>query len=319
MDLGDVSTLINESVDNVVASGFNEVVMKNVGTGVSDASDIEVTVEPVNDSVTALATDVSVTLGATSSMDEVVSEINAQLGTYLTASINDDGKLALSNDTGAKISVKDISTGGEATGLGTDSATATEFDGFLKLESTDGSDVRVEKAFTSSNIGTDADLKALGFREIGTDNSSEDANQIQGKALTAAQATSALAAGDLEINGVDVYDAAIATDSIDGKLDAINAKSSETGVTASAYFEQVFDASTAVGTAAASDVISVNGVALAAIDGGDGTVSTADLVSAFNTAAPSTGITAEQAGDNIKLSGSLTSVTIKCYHLPAQL
>jgi flagellin len=305
MDLSDVATLINDSVDNVEASAFNEVTMQHVGTGISTAGQIVVDVVPVNSSTTALGTTVTATLGATASLQEVADEINAQLGSYVTASINADGKLTLRNDTGASIEITDTSTGNAATGVGS-SEDGVAFAGFLKLTSTDGSDVRVEKAFTSSNIGTDADLATLGFRENGEDNSPENANQIQGVALT--DTTTAWGSGDIKINGVDVYDADIATTSFDGKLNAINAKSSETGVVASAYFEKLVDISAAVGTDASSDGdYTINGVAITALDA---TVTAAEILAAINDVKSSTGITAELAGDYIKLSGNVSSVTL---------
>lgn len=310
MDLRDVSDLINASVDNVTATAFNDVVMEHVGTGISTSGQIVIDIVPVNDSVTALGTTVTATLGATTGMQDVVDEINAQLGSYVTASITSDGKLRLQNDTGASIEVTDTSTNNAATGVGTGTpGDGSAFAGYLKLTSTDGSDVRVEKAFASSNIGTDADLAKLGFREVGQDDSPENKNQILGIALAdTTHVAQAWASGDIKINGVDVYDADIATTTFEGKLNAINAKSSETGVIASAYLEKVIDVSSAVGTDGSSDTgYSINGVTIAALDA---TVTAAEIVTAINTVTSSTGITATQAGDNIKLQGNVTSITL---------
>ena len=98
------------------------------------------------------------------------------------ASMNDEGKLVLSNDTGATIQVVDDSAtdgtydGGsgfygedsfdpDPTNVGSDVLTTKfSFGGFLKLESTDGSVVRIEAGNAGlASPGTNMDLAALGF------------------------------------------------------------------------------------------------------------------------------------------------------------
>ena len=105
-------------------------------------------------------------------MEELVANINAEAGMRaVQASMNDDGKLVLSNDTGATIQVRrrwrqphvtydggsgfygvDSDFDPDPTNVGADVLTTKHsFGGFLKLESTDGSVVRVLRA---GNAGT---------------------------------------------------------------------------------------------------------------------------------------------------------------------
>ena len=67
---------------------------------------------------------------------------------------------------------------------------------------------------------------------------------LQGDNMAAADVTTAFNAGDLKINGVDVFNDELTTTTFAGKLDAINAVKDQTGVSASAYFEYFYDAST---------------------------------------------------------------------------
>ena len=51
-------------------------------------------------------------ISASSSMDELVANINAETGGVVQASVNSDGKLTLSNTTGATINVQDTGATG---------------------------------------------------------------------------------------------------------------------------------------------------------------------------------------------------------------
>ena len=75
--------------------------------------------------------------------------------------------------------------------------------------------------------------------------------------LTEAGAKAALNQGDLFINGVEIFDEDITVSSFTDKLSLINSKSAETGVTASAFFEQTFTIDT--NNLTVEDVYEING------------------------------------------------------------
>jgi flagellin len=301
-DLEDIIDNINQNVDNVTASGFNVVVAKQIGTGVTTDGQFDLV-------VTALGASASTTysISASEDMAELVANINNEAGGVVQASLTDDGKLMLSNTTGASITVVD----GSATATTYDGgsgflAESTAYTGFLKLESDDGSPVRVDKGST----GTLADLAVLGFRPTTSDFASgADAYTVTGAALTSAGVTGSWGASDIKINGVAIYDSGIDTDSFDGKLNAINNFSDETGVVASAYYDTTTTVTAGDLTNGLADV-TINGTSITAVASG-GTV--ADFASAINDITTETGITAEVVNDGnaIRLTGSnVTSITL---------
>ena len=100
---------INDNVDNVTASGFNVVTAKNAGNGVVAAGEFVIkTLEQGQ----AAASPTTFTISVSSNMAELVSNINKETGGVVAASLNSDGKLVLSNDTGAAIHVHDNSASG---------------------------------------------------------------------------------------------------------------------------------------------------------------------------------------------------------------
>ena len=142
--------------------------MKDVGTGVATKNQIMVSVQNVGTG--AASTDVQFQSfmidEASASLAELAALINIKTEGRVTATVNSDGKLQLDNSTGAGISVKDLSTNAVATGLGsganidesqasasnaytpstTDSTNdARTFYGMLRLETTDGSPITIEK------------------------------------------------------------------------------------------------------------------------------------------------------------------------------
>jgi len=192
----------------------------------------------------------------------------------------------LRNDTGASIVIDDDSaSGGTAYDGGSGFVgTATTYQGFIRLEATDGAPVRV----TRGTAGTVADLTVLGFMETTSDwNVGDDAYTVTGKSLTTAGVTTAWGASDITINGVAIYDENYLTTSFTGKLDAINRFSGDTGVVASAYFDENFT----YAAVANNDGVYINGVATAATT----TSQTAgDFVGLVNAITARTGITAEK-------------------------
>lgn len=291
-DMEVILKAINENVDNVKATGFNVAGAKQIGNGVTAAGTFKIEVAELG---VPNADKTVYKISASNSMDELVSNINREAGSVIKAELNSDGKLQLSNQTGATIIVTDGSTGQGSGFL----AGPTTFNGFVKLESTDGSSVRVERGNLGlTNFGSDADLAAIGFRET-TRQSLGDAYTTTGKQLTTPDA--AWARTDIKINGVAIYDENIQTTSFQGKLDTINSLSGQTGVTASAYFEQTFDTTTTFSAVAggldATDKIVVNGKAVAI------GANLTDLVKNINDVSADTGIKAKANGANLVLSG----------------
>ena len=303
-DMEDIVVNINSNVDNVTASAFNTVVMQNVGTGVLAAGELTIQVRALGASATTTAT-----ISAANSMAELVVNINNEMGSLMRASLNDQGKLVLENDTGAAVVITDSSTGGGGTGIG--GVAATTFTGFLKLESSDGSPVRITRGnMGMSSPGTLADLAVLGYREITTEPTDENYT-VTGLALTSAGVAGAWDRSDLTINGVAIYDEDVATTSFAGKLNAINNFTSETGVFATAQFDQSF-------SIPASGFVSGNAVALNGV-----TIDTGASVTAFatniNAKTAEHGLVATVNGDNLILSGSNVQKATIDYIDPASM
>ena len=294
-DMELVLAAINNNVDNVEATAFNVVVAKLVGNGVTTAGQFDITVSEMG-----VGTATTFNISASNSLQELADNINAETGGVVAATINDDGKLVLSNETGAAITVQDASTGGsgfDAAAMGA----AVTFNGFMKLTSLDGSNIQVERGNLGlSSPGVAADLTALGFNQ--TERTTlDDAYTVTGIALT--NSTTAWGKGDLTINGVEIYDSNIDTDSVGGRLAAINAFSDQTGVTASAYYEHTFDLSEAFSGADNTDYQTEDEIVINGITHAYG-ATLANMASNINANTSSHGITATINGTNMVLSGS---------------
>jgi flagellin len=150
-------------------------------------------------------------VGASGSMEELVDNINRDVA-GVTATLNSDGGITLSNDTGKDIVIANDTN----TGLSADT-----YKGYLAL--TDDNNEAIEITET-----TGGDLSVWGF------NTSSGSGNVTGGTVT----SNALAASDLLINGVDV--GAVTGTSAGDKAAAINAISDQTGVTASAVTSQAF-------------------------------------------------------------------------------
>jgi flagellin len=299
-DLGDVINNINSNIDNVTASGFNAVVAKHAGTGITTDGQFEIVVQALDaDTATTYA------ISASNNMAELVANINAEAGSVVQASVNDEGKLVLSNNTGATITVEDASAAaGTYDGASGFSVSPESFKGFLKLESDDGNPVRIDRG----SKGTVADLASLGFRPTTTDiGRVNDAYTVTGDVLTSAGVTTAWGTSDIKINGTNIYSSEIDTNSFEGKLNAINNFSAETGVIASAYIDISVAVTSAQLSAKAGESFSLNGVVIDTFAAGD-TVD--DFVTAINTKTNQTGLTAEKTDTGIRLTGAnIQSVT----------
>ena len=325
-DMEAVLNAINNNVDNVEASAFNVVVAKNKGNGVIADGDLRIRVAELG-----VGTATTYEISASSSVEEMVKNINNETGGVVVASLNDEGKLVLSNSTGATIKVEDNGATAGAYDGGSGffgdsnfSESETSFAGFVKLTSLDGTPVRIEQgnmALSSAGaIGAGAagetDLEVLGFRETAggvtlDDVRLDDAYSVTGKRLTATGAATGWGKGDLVINGVEIYDANVLTNTAQKKVEAINNFSAETGVTASLTHRLVFDLSAKYSTTTASEHVMINGKAA------DKGASIAVLVTNINAVTADTGVTAEAKGGNLILHASGISQIIIAEELAA--
>ena len=314
-DLADLINNINQNVDNVTASAFNVVVAKQVGDGVTTDGQVNIKVKALGAS-----TATTYAISASSTLEELAANINREAGAQVQASINEDGKLVLSNTTGATISISDTTeTSGHETGSGfsgqATAATFTDYAGFLKLDSDDGNPIRIERGNLDAVAPGDLDdLAAIGFREVTSEvSNSLDAYTLTGKALTTAGVTGSWGETDLTINGVQIYDKDIATTSFQGKLDAINNFSNETGVIAYAYLDTTLTFSAGnFGSITAGNAGGYTGANVLAFNGTNvytsgANKSMADLVTSINAMTSATGITAVADGYNLRLTGSNVS------------
>ena len=250
LDINDVTTAINNSRAGVTASAFNEVTAANPGSGIIASTG--------SFSILVTATDTgaqsTIKVTNTNSLQEVADKINAQGGaSTVQARINDEGKLVLFNSSGANMTVTD-STNANAT-VGMQQAvgfkTADKFRGMLKLESNTDNPVAIGVQGKLANSGTVTDdtantaLRTLGLVQIkavrsGTvDTASttsnltstealKDAYTYQGASITSS--TTQWIAGEVKINGVDIYRSGQDTNTTAKKVNLINSFADQTGV-----------------------------------------------------------------------------------------
>ena len=306
---------INTNISGVTASGFNTITATTVGDGVLTGGDsFDITVHAID-----AGADVTYSVTDTANLKEMVAAINEKTGGAVAAAINDDGKLTLSNATGAAMTITDDTTSDTASG-----GLNGVYQGALSLTSDDGSAVTVTKGVN----GTDTDLESLGFREIAA------AGEMKGEGLDSSEQSTALAVNDLKINGVTIE----ATNATDGhtlakKVSNINDVTDQTGVTATVVAEKSFNTdltqsfSTATATAALSSanitaLTSYSGTNFLTVNGTDitaavsGVTDAESLAVALNTLTGTTGVTAsvnsngylELVGDGpITLTGNGTA------------
>lgn len=179
-------------------------------------------------------------------LSDLVTEIN-QAASGVTASLNSDDTITLSNTTG-----NDIVIGGNAP---TDAGfTAATYLGYLKLENVDKSFVKIE-AMTkangySANTGNLDDVNRLGFNEV--DSSTVIVSDlVSTNALTTSH--------DIKINDVAIGTSTSSTAA--AKAVAINAVSSSTNVTASGSNLVTFSINFSEASSAGTN-ISINGNAI---------------------------------------------------------
>jgi len=193
----DIAKAINlkTAETGVTASAYN----------VIQGSDESTTVTGVTNGMTIqVGTNSAVELGATSSMDSLVETINRDVS-GVTASLGDNGELIMTNDTGEDI----IVGGGQGASTGVTDGTYT---GYVALDSADDKAISVTGTATAN----------AGFTVA------NGADAITGGVATTANITEA---DELQINGVDIGPATLATDA--DVIAHVNSYSDQTGVTIS--------------------------------------------------------------------------------------
>ena len=208
----EIQRIINQQTAStgVVADAYNVVEGKSGSDITGITAGLEITV----------GTNVTVTLGATSSMANLAETINRDIP-GLTATVGDDGQIILNNDTG-----KSITVDGELGASGLEGSPTT-YQGYLGLTSQTGEPIDIDVG-----EGAATDVKAFGFLI-------SNGNAVTGEAPTVGAIDEA---DELTINGVEIISTGTA---IGDQLTTINKMSDETGVTAtlsSAGTELIFTA-----------------------------------------------------------------------------
>jgi flagellin len=250
LDINDIVTAVNNSRTGVVASAFNEATAAYAGSGIIGSTGSFSILVSANDT----GAQISVKVTNTNSLQEVVEKINAQGGAAtVQARINDEGKLVLFNNSGASFKVTD-ETNANAT-IGMQQAMGFKsldfFRGMLKLESETDNPVSIEVQGKLANAGAVTDntantaLRTLGLVQIkavrsgNVDTASttssitstevlKDAYTYEGAAITTS--TTEWIAGEIKINGVDIYRSGQDTNTTAKKVNLINSFADETGV-----------------------------------------------------------------------------------------
>lgn len=284
--LSDLVDNINTNVRGVTASTAVEMTASSVGTGVLDEDGSTITVRKTD------GTSFTFNVANTNSLQEFADKVSTESGGQVSASIGSDGKISLSAQNVASLSVD--AAGQTALGVGSTAQNAQ-----IILTSDDGSEISVERGAT----GTLSDLNNYGFRET------QSGGVIESVGLSANSngANEELAVGELTINGVQIDNKD--TDSLQGKIDAINAASSETGVTAMAYSTMTIDMSGFLASAAGTtSELVINGVNVDLNLANS--ASTEDVVEAFNNHSDTTGVSARMLGTQIVLESDQGAINI---------
>ncbi len=250
--LQDIIDDVNNNITGVSASGFNVLEAGTVGTGVLAADEV-LTISVFNANGTnADQQETQFTFSSTTSLADLVSDINSNTGGLVDASINDNGRLVLTNDTGAAMGLSlndgagdtvtltsvlglsntDVTDQGGSVGAATEFVAGAQYavlkTGSFALTSDDGSDISI----TKGPAGTDTDLANLGFRET-------TSSSVQGAGLSTTNQDLDIAAGDVVINGVSIA-ATSGSDSLQAKIDNINDVTDQTNVVATASAQQSY-------------------------------------------------------------------------------
>ncbi len=298
---------INDNVLGVDATGYTSLEGQGVGDGVlENGNKLQITLVAADGSGNNVFN-----ITDTKDLPSLVAKINAVTGGAVSADLDDNGRLVMSNNSGSTMMVKGVDATGSSNAAGELIERATGFDTFdgavartdaaygqIILTSEHGDPITVARGAT----GTLEDLQNLGFRE------SDKAGVVKGVGLSSAGAAQAWRVGDLVLNGTIIDNKN--TDSLQGKVNAINNQSKETGVVAHAFASLSIDLSMGDLALASTgtDNIVLNGVS---IDLGLASGATAsDLVNGFNANSNLTGVTAKLSGTRIMLESDQGSIIV---------
>ena len=278
--------LINKNVLGINASTYAQATATGAGTGVLESGQIfEIAITKLDGSQT------TVQVTNTQNLDELVVKINTESGGLLNASVDENSKLSIAGIKVASFTITDGSLPADSAG----GDIAGTYAGRLVLESEHGDPITI----TRGSTGDLAQLDALGFRE------NTNPGRIEGIGIETPDA--AWNVGDLSINGVIISNKN--TDSLAGKIAAINASQEDTGVTADAFVSATLDFSTS-DISTITGTFELNGVVID-MDAPAAVTSVADIVARFNANTDATGISASLLGTRVVLEGAASSVTFR--------
>lgn len=299
---------INDNVLGVDASGYTSLTAQTVGDGVlENGNKLRITVVSADGSGNNVFN-----ITDTDGMASLINKINTVTGGVVNADLDDNGQLSITNDNGSTILVNGVDSTDTETALaaeiveratGFDSYDGTTFqtdsaEGQIILTSEHGDPITVSRGST----GTLEDLQNLGFREV------SEAGVVKGVGIGSSGAASSWNVGDLIINGVVITNND--TNSLQGKVNAVNSHSLDTGVVARPFSSLEIDISTAdlALVSSTNSAIVING---AFVDLGLNTGSTSsDIVDAFNGNTDITGVTASLSGTRIILESDQGAIVI---------
>ncbi|HTF97335.1 MAG TPA: flagellin [Cellvibrio sp.] len=268
---------IDKNVLGVNASTYAQATGTGVGDGVLENGDVfSVTITKLDGSTSVIE------VTNTQNLQELADKLNEESGGLLNASVTDDSKLSLSALNVQGLTIADLSNAG--------GTIAGAYNGRLVLESEHGDPITI----TRGSTGTLGQLDQLGFRE------NTNAGQIEGVSITTPAAPWNV--GDLTINGIVISNKD--TDSLAGKVAAINAASEDTGVSAESFVSTTLDFSGVDLTQITSDLL-VNGQV---VDLTPAPTTISAVVDAFNAAQDRTGVSATLLGTRVVLEGNAAAI-----------
>lgn len=199
---------INDNVSGVTVDAVLEVTASADGSGIIRGDSVLNLQAVMMDGTTQ---DFDIT--DVGSLEELAEKINTVSGGVLDASVNDDGRLLITGTEVAQLTGSDGGTAGALAAAGLSTAASSVR---LTLSSDTGDAITIDHTALVSSAGT----VGLGL----------DERSASGDIVGAQATTTALADGDIIINGVSI--GAATSVGAQAKVDAINLQSAETGVVA---------------------------------------------------------------------------------------
>jgi flagellin len=278
--------LINKNVLGVNASTYAQATATGAGTGVLESGQIfEIAITKLD------GTSTTIQVTNTQNLEELAEKINTESGGLLSATVGENSRLSIAGINVAGFTITDPANAGG--GIDDQAVVGgSTYSGRLVLESEHGDPITI----TRGSTGTLEQLDALGFRE------NTNPGQIEGVGINTPEV--AWNVGDLSINGVIISNKN--TDSLAGKVAAINASQADTGVTAQTFASATLDFS-ATDITTVTGTFEMNGVVIDMT----GVTSVADIVGRFNANTDATGVSASLLGTRVVLEGATSSITFR--------